>query len=382
MPYGLPAAGQAVEIGTNTASAIRPAGYSGTLWAYSLFKSFGSGTFVPDFSSAGAFVIAGSGGHNAPGNVDAAVFDFLDATWKRVANTNGVPPREGDYVLGETNGAPRFELLAATAGQVPPPSHLYGLVSFIPASKGGGPRGSFLKMGSAAALVSSAIGTNIHKMDLATGLWTRVSDDTLNFGYNYEAVTVYDPQAGRYYFLPDGFHAFQTMQYLDLADMRVKSTPAFPYAATPSGGAYQTVFLDPVRRLLVAQRPGNPLRALDLNDIAAGWTILNTAGTQPDEANRWEFYPADGRFYTRTTNGGQTLYRLTPPSSWKTGTWTVDTVTVSGAVLPDFTVTAGTGVRHYGTFFYVPAIQSFAWISGESTQVVILKPPAATPVGP
>ena len=52
------------------------------------------------------------------------------------------------------------------------------------------------------------------------------------------------------------------------------------------------------------------------------------------QGNRWAYYPADGRFYTRTNTSGQTLYRLTPPADWKNGTWTIDTVTVSGALLP------------------------------------------------
>jgi hypothetical protein len=103
--------------------------------------------------------------------------------------------------------------------------------------------------------------------------------------------------------------------------------------------------------------------------------ILNTTGTPPSDANRWAFFAPDGRFYTRGNNTGNTLIRLTAPSNWKTGTWTYDTVTVTGAQLPNFTNTGGNGTNYYGTFFYVPAIQSLAWISGENTNVVILKPP-------
>lgn len=46
--------------------------------------------------------------------------------------------------------------------------------------------------------------------------------------------------------------------------------------------------------------------------------------------------------------------------------------TVAAAPL---TTDAGGGVRQYGTFFYVPALRSPAWISGEDTPVVLLKPP-------
>lgn len=377
VPYALPQPGTAVSIGTNVADDIRPAPFTRLEWAYSLFQSFGTGAYVPDFSDAGAFVIAASGGHAVPPNLDAAVFDFSDATWKVVTNSNGIAPRSGDYNIGETTGAPYYEIPGAQAGQVPAPPHLYALTSYVPAAHGGGEKGSFLKMGSPAVTVQSRQGGGIHKMDLATGMWTRVTSDTLPFGYDYEASTVLDPEQGRYYFIVDNFHGNTSLPYLDLADLKVKQTPAYPYPRqlASSYTAYQTVFLDPVRRLLVAQRPGIPMQALDLNDIPAGWRALNTTGTQPGSANRWAFYPPDGRFYTRTNNSGQTLYRLTPPANWKTGTWTIDTVTITGASMPDFTTTAGT-VRHYGTFFYVPALRSLAWISGEDTPVVLLKPPA------
>lgn len=382
VPYTLPARGEAVAIGSNVAGSVRPAQINAFDWGYSLFQSFGAGTFVPDFSAGGAFVVAGSGGHNAPAMLDAVAFDFADATWKRIPNANGIAPRSADYDISETTGAPFYELRDATAGQVPAPSHLYGLTGYIPAGTLGGVRGSYLKMGSSAATLQSYPASGIHKMDLATGLWSRVTNDTLDFGSNYEATTVFDPQTSRYYFIPDGFHAFDSLQYFDPADQRIKRTPSYPWPDTPADAQYQTTFLDPVRRLIVAQRPGNPLRALDLNDFASGWRTLSTSGTQPPQANRWIFYPEDGRFYTRTNNSGQTLYRMTPPQDWRTGTWVIDTVTVAGAPLPDFTTTAGGGVRHYGTFFHVPAIRSLAWISGDSTQVVILRPPAAAPVPP
>jgi hypothetical protein len=373
VPYRLPAPGEAMAIGTNVAVSVKPPELTAFQWAYALFQAYGTGTYVPDYSAAGAFVIAGTGGHGVAPIVDAVLFDFADATWKRIPNANGIAPRDRDYASTETTDAPYYEIGAATAGQVPAPSHLYGLATFIPTSRGGGPRGSYLKMGSPAVTAESRQGGGIHRMDLATGLWTRVTPDLLAFSYNYEATTVFDPVAGRCYFMPDGIHAFDGLQYLDLADQRVKKTPTYPMPAQMDG-TYQTTFLDPVRRLIVAQRPGYPLRALDLNRISSGWRVLKFAGTQPSEANRWAFYPPDGRFYTRTNNSGQTLHRLTPPADWRSGTWTFDTVTLSGATLPPYTSTGGT-VRHYGTFFYVPAIESLGWISGESTPVVILKPP-------
>ena len=121
---------------------------------------------------------------------------------------------------------------------------------------------------------------------------------------------------------------------------------------------------------------------LQVNNIAGGWVVLKTTGAQPTVANRWAFYEPDGLFYTRGNSSGQVLNRLTPPADWKNGTWTFDTVTVGGVTMPNFTNTAGNSTRHYGTFFYVPALKALAWISGENNPVVLVRPPAVvgTPV--
>ena len=375
VPYAVPSDGQAVTIGVTPAAAVRPAGYSSLSWGYSLFNSYGTGSFVPDYSFAGAFVIAGSGGHGAPGNVDAAIFDFADGQWKRQANANGITPREADYSASETTGAPYFELPAG-AGQIPSPAHLYQTAAYVPAALGGGPKGSYLKMGSAAVTTGSGKGGGIHRMDLSTGLWTRVTSDLVTFNYSFVSSAVFDPVANRYYFVRDDFCTENSLQYLDAADWRMKRTQTFAYPPCWQGPGYQTVFLDPVRRLLIAQRQGFPLLALDLNNFAAGWVTLTMSGTQPAQAeNRWVYYEPGGSFYTRGNKAGQALSKLTPPSGdWKTGTWTYSTDMVSGAMLPNHTA-AGGEVSHYGTLFYVPYLQALAWIAGEASPVILLKPP-------
>ena len=374
--YSLPAAGQAVAIGTNTAAEIKPSAITPLNWAYSLFNSYGSGSFNPDFSPAGAYVVSGTGGHNAPPNVDAAVFDFTTASWKLISNTNGVAPRNTDFSTSEVSNDDYREILGVTNGRVPAPSHVYSLTGYLPASMGGGPKGSFVKIGQIGATPSAAFGRSLHRMDLSTGLWSRLTNDLVDWMWSAEGSTVFDPVAKRFYVVPESFHRANYLQYFDVSSASVKLTPTYPSPADYTASGYQTTWLDPVRRLILNQRPGWPLRALDLNNIANGWVVLNTTGRQPDVANRWAFFEPDGRFYTRGNSSGQVLNRLTPPANWKTDTWVYDTVSVSGATLPDFTNTGGNSTRHYGTFFYVPAIQSLAWISGESTKVVILKPPA------
>ena len=90
-PYSVPSSGQALLIGNNFAEDVRPPSHSAHQWNYALFFSYGGGTFVEDYSAGGAYVIAGSGGHAHPPNFGGCLFDFADATWKRIDNANGMP---------------------------------------------------------------------------------------------------------------------------------------------------------------------------------------------------------------------------------------------------------------------------------------------------
>ena len=90
-PYSVPSSGQALLIGNNFAEDVRPPSHSAYQWNYSLFSFYGGGTFVEDYSAGGAYVIAGSGGHSVPPNFGGCLFDFADATWKRIDNANGMP---------------------------------------------------------------------------------------------------------------------------------------------------------------------------------------------------------------------------------------------------------------------------------------------------
>ncbi len=78
-------------IGSDTAASVRPASHSVSAWDYALFKAYGGGAFIDDASTGGAYVIAGTGGHAAPPNFGGALFDFADATWRRIDNANGMP---------------------------------------------------------------------------------------------------------------------------------------------------------------------------------------------------------------------------------------------------------------------------------------------------
>jgi hypothetical protein len=383
-PYALPTPGQSLLIGNNNAEAIRPSVYDAAGWSYSLFRSYGGGTLVNDLSAHGAYVITGTGGHQAPGNLDAAVFDFSDATWKLLTNANGVAARSGDYDISETNGAPDVELAISgvTPNAVPAPAHVYLHALSLEAGQGGGARGSVVLLVSSGQTTSGQVGGfRAHRFDLATRTWSRFSTnqlpDVLNSGDAYysngiETSCVFDATAKRMYQVAGQIHAVSQLAYVDLTDHTWKAAPAWPAPATL--GSNESAFLDDTRRLIVMQTSTGALRAIDLTNIAAGVTTLAMTGTLPDVRNRWHLYPLDGCFYTYPGTGSK-IWKLQPPSSNPLGnTWTVTSQTVGGAgMIDDYSIT-NSGPRHYSRFFYVPAIQCFAWIPGGPNQTVLVKP--------
>ena len=85
-PYALPAARTKVAIpvaGRNVANDVKPAAHTNGSWQYALFQTYGGGSFTPDYSPGGAYVLAGMGGHNGAPCFGAAIFDF--------ANGRGAP---------------------------------------------------------------------------------------------------------------------------------------------------------------------------------------------------------------------------------------------------------------------------------------------------
>ncbi len=372
-PYALPGPGAAVSIGTNTLVDVRPPQFSAGTWNYATIGCFGGGTYVRDYSIGGAYVVAGTGGHTCPANVGAAVFDFADATWKRIDNANGIPYQQPDFNISATNGAPYYELTAATAGQIPAPAHMYRTAVELPGRLGGGQRGSVLLVTRTAIAQESKVSGAVHRFDLATGLWTRHIDAVSPVAQNYEGTSIFDAAEDKYWTTPDWLNTIKTVTYLDARSWTWKQTPQFTETnAISQEPAYGATFLDEANRLLIYHR-GSRMVALDLRNPAAGWRVLQLSQAAPSAGNRWVYYPPDGSFYWRGQSGGQTIYRLIPPTKDPlTSTWNVQTVNISGAALPNF---AGENdVRHYSSFFYVPSIQMLAWVPGGSNKVIVIRP--------
>ncbi len=369
-PYVIPTAGSALFIGTNTADAVRPAPLSAGDWEYALFNCYAGGVYVRDVSPGGAYVLAATGGHNCPPNVGAALFDFTDATWKRIDNTNGVPWRTGDYGPSEVNSELELSIAGATPNAVPAPFHTYQLLAELPTARGGGPRGSVITVITQFGTTSANSNSRSHRFDLATGAWSRLSTNAAGLtGFT----AIRDAVANRIYLLPSEIHAVHELSWLDGADWTWKTTSFSGWPATD--GNNNTSFIEPNAHVLVMLSSTQHLRAIELDAVATGVHQLNVTGTLPTFNNtRWERDPSTGAFYTYS-GSGQTLYKLTPPATNPlTNPWIVSTLGVTGLTMPAHPTT-GNGTSHYTRFFYVPPLDCFAWIGNSGSRVVLLKPP-------
>lgn len=379
-PYALPARGQARALGTHTAQEVRPGQFDVESWQYSLFDSYGGGVFVTSFSKAGAYVIAGSGGHRSPEHTGGVAFDFETGSWQLLPDASNTPVRSDMYWVSETNGAPEYEIGVSptTPNAVPSPPHPFMNLMPLPTELGGGPRGSVVYAIQAAQCVESVISTRAHRFDLATQTWSRYTSNHLNalggVSISFDAPSVFDPAAKRIWQLPNQIHATQNIGYIDLTEPEPQWRLSASWPYTPTWDGTDSAWLDDTRRLILMQSPTR-LVALDLNNIAAGPRLLNFTGTLPPYGNRWEFYPPDGSFYNKSNTGNE-IWKLTPPTGDPlTGTWAISSFTVTGATLPDIRGPAqDAGARHFTRFFYVPSLKLFAWIADSTSPVMLIRP--------
>lgn len=377
-PYALPAVGSARAIETVSArgtgfQAVKPPQLTVDEFTRSLAGSYGSGIFCREYSAGGAYISAGTGGHAHPELVDAVGFDFTTGTWFRIANANGaanVPT--GGYIDGATTTAsPWFEV----GSGAPAPGHAYSTAAYIPPANGGGSKGSF------AYAVRNAVGRGArfaptaHKMDLASGLWSRAvsaSSGTLNdqLGVEYRCVT--DAATSRIYIIPLAYHYFDHLPYVSTNSVttygKLGSFSAPPAYISDGCADYPGVVFDPKRRLVIRTLQ-RKLRALDLNNLSAGWQLLQLNGASllpnvPLGESELVYHEARDAFYYLPSTGGSTLYKITPPTqNPTTNAWTVSTQAIGGATLYAHGSNGSndTGGLAYRSLMYVPAIGMLAW---------------------
>ncbi len=376
-PYDIPGAGEVVEISTNAESDVKPSTHSMANWHNALYGSFSGGALVEDYSRAGAYVIAGTGGHTSRPNLGACIFDFEDATWKRLDNANGVAQQNVDFEPGEIDAF--GEIIAATTPGIPAPAHLYAHCHQLRASQGGGPKGSFMRQRGLSAATDSSKGSSYsHAIDLSTGLWTRRTTNA-NVTLVSSRVATYDPVTRRFIQMNQVTNSGIALQYVDEADWTWKTDN---FANPGDKGNAHGFILDAERRLLLVTTSNETLHAFDADNIVT-LTDLSLSGSMQNnwEQYQWAYYPPDGCFYRfagATTSTA--IEKLKPPPFGDdplTEDWTVSMVNLGTALTQQPAASLAGGSIHHNRFFFVPRLNCLAWIPGDDEPVVILKPPAA-----
>jgi len=383
-PYTLPNAGEVVAIGTNSAADIAPSVAQGMDslgdWNYSLFYSFGGGALVEDFSQGGAFVIAMSGGHTAPDNPGAAVFDYQDATWKRYDPTAGANlyHSPASYNLADTTGSPNYEI---TGTNVPAPSHLGQNLVPVPKAWDGSAKGSVMRLGAMAILQESRGTDVIHKLDLSAMSYARPATNTFTRGTQIYGIGLLDKARQRWWRLTGDENAWSSLEFLDATDWTVKHTSSYGFPPSPwaIGGAF-------MHQGLIIRNGGTGTQALACFDPDDPTTpfLLNVDNVKNlNPTFHCAYVPFRGKFYSVPEVPGESrdytfLYRLTPPAANpKTNQWIADTIAI-----PTIPRSAGSpgnsgGAMNHNRLHYVPAIDRLAWIAGGTQQVRLIWPAGA-----
>jgi hypothetical protein len=363
--YTLPAAGQAIALGTtNKLTNLNASGLSGTDLEYSVSGSFGGGRYAREYSDGGAYVMGCSGGHAHPDFTSCIALDFTDRTFKLIVNSNGAPNSQPGFTTGQLGS---FGELSSFV-PVPMPGHPYTSYFYLSPALGGGTKGSLLVTATWALTQSATGGTGrAHVMDLDTGTWTRYSPnawtDVAN-GSQFlpESQTVYSTLTNRWYLLPEEIHNVSTIPYLQASNATWvgQSLGGFP----STGAASRAAFYESQHNLIVIQVSSTRLRRLDLDSPTSGLSDITVTGSLPGDMNQWCRCEKDGAYYTYS-GSGQVLNKMVFTSQ---SAVTVSTVTLTGATLP--TNIRNTNTRHYTRFFPVPSLGNdiFCWWPGGATQ--------------
>jgi hypothetical protein len=344
----------------------KPVIKTATQFTASLFESYGSGIFNPYQSTDGAFVITGTGGHDHQETFNEIVFDFTSRQWSTVV-AQGIAERNTPVDVTETNGTPWYEM---TGTQIPAPTHPFRSSTIIPPNAGGDPLGSVIYVVRGAVCVQSRNAPVAHRFDPSTGQWSRASTNSCTVN-TVESTAVYDPVKNRYYIVLSPLNTVQQLWYLDGTDWTFKQTEKFPW---PKNGTGQYAHSLRVGRKLY-HFWGKVIQVLDLDNIAAGFTVQTYTGTLPvtlsntgvdsGTQNSWVHHEAQGCLYYRHhVQAGQTLYRL------NLSTWVVDQVTLAGDVIPEAFNDPTVMSPGYRSLCYLPSKQMLAWVTENGVSLI------------
>lgn len=351
---GQPGAGGSVDLMT-----IRPApGYLKSIHANSLssvsapqgaWYTWSSGqngpwsnwcgsVFASDYSQHGAEVYFG-GGHFGYDGTEFYIFDLTTQLWSRLND-----PISTDFRHLLTND---WDDLGASGGYVQPASHTYSHVTYIPAAAGGGTKGSwclmFIVYAEPADNGDVLPGYKPHAVDLATGAWSRLTDNTAN-----PSEYAYGAYGGCF---TDTIHnvmwGFAGTESGTVAKIDLTANPRHITLQNIAGGGSYTyavpVFVPEIVQTVQVSIYGDGQNRITLNmyDLASGTPVVYVPtfaapiSTPTGRAGLGvDYCPDTEKFYCYEGLGTNVLYVATPPAggvaNWKTGIWTWGTETMLG----------------------------------------------------
>ena len=332
----------------------RDCAYSGTTGQRAVIKAWCGAAFAAAYGPLGAWVTTGGGHGDYHGN-EVYAFALDTRRWLRLNDPYpGGPDSAVDYAEGEyTRG-------------IPLASHTYQHVQYLPPSLGGGAKGSLLLVVSYAAGKGARGSGRAHACDLATGGWTRYSQNKASVRINSTSATCFDPLRNRFWRVPYGG---DVVEYLDTRDRMFHTIQ--PGNGGNNFGVDHTCAYDPVRDALVVLdwRARSPvtLWVLDL-DRPGRWREVNMNGDIPGSETQGmglEWCPPLRCFVGYADRGEPYVRKLVPPER-ASGAWVWTNETVAG----DPPVQGDRGPHmSYSRFRFAPSIASFIWVDGTRAPV-------------
>lgn len=381
-----------LDYGTSTIASANPlASDSGPLWIDGVSSGAGNGgqdavlsysgvTYTPHLGPLGSIIFDGGGHLDYFGN-EVYAFDLSTKTWSALSIPWGATPETtlwkdgsnyfGDGVYGECWSDNTFtttlqsQLVAA---------HSYGQrICVAPGVAGSGAKGAFISMmRSFISTTGSRGGHAVHKFDLDTKVWSRLSTNVFtdvkspfDGGVAGTRPFAYDATRGKVYNFP-------VSAFLYVFDFATNAWSAISgITGTTSGSPLSTgqgffQHIPSLDILLHQSGSSGAFRVMDAANIGV-WKSPGATGTAPATTGAccWDSDTGCLWFYPTTPIGGQTLFKLTPPADPLNDPWAWSSHDFAG-VLPYDGAMTGSGYVSRNNLVYVPILRSAFWVVNEN----------------